>query len=112
MSVIGFGSDKLNVSVMYTQVNGQQCEITWVSNDRQRVRVRFDDTAERKRHTSSLKEQHNWQRFTRSLRLRDFFFYNPPENPPDGPDWARIHGSASAVSSHAAFVTPGQHPSI
>ena len=32
----------------------------------------------------------SWQRFTRSLRLRDFFYYNPPEQPNDAPNWARI----------------------
>ena len=39
-----------------------------------------------KSHSSSTTRK----RYTRSLRLRDFFFYNPPENPPDGPEWARI----------------------
>ena len=40
-------------------------------------------------HTHAGFEQ-NWMRFTRSMRLRDFFFFNPPESPPDGPAWARI----------------------
>ena len=35
-------------------VDGQACEITWVSVDRQRVRVRFDNHSKRKRHANQF----------------------------------------------------------
>lgn len=49
-------------------VDGQSCEITWVSNDRQRVRVRFDNHQVRKRHASTWIDRTSFRSFGGSPR--------------------------------------------
>ena len=69
-------------------VDGQACEITWVSNDRQRVRVRFDNHQVRKRHASTWIDRASFASFGGSPRsptsgrkdeLHAETFYTPEE---------------------------------